>query len=43
MCCENEIGLKYMTERNDCIKKCGLGSKKAGDWVWVPESNAVKN
>jgi len=42
MCCENEIGLKFISERNACLKKCDTGSKKGGNWVWVPEANAIK-
>jgi len=42
ICCENEIGLKYPTERNACLKKCGGTGNKGGNWVWVPEANAVK-
>jgi hypothetical protein len=37
MCCENEIGLRFMIERNKCLSKCKDGNdKKKGNWVWVP-------
>jgi hypothetical protein len=42
MCCENEIGLKFIDARNACIKKCGEKNHKGGNWVWVPEANQIK-
>jgi hypothetical protein len=42
MCCEMEAGVKHMPERNECFAKCD-GKPKGGNWIWVPEANAVKN
>jgi len=36
MCCENEIGIKYSSARNECLAKCDPGCGKNGNWVWVP-------
>jgi len=41
LCCENEAGVKHMEERNECFKKCDR-KPKGGNWIWVPEANAVK-
>jgi len=41
MCCENEIGLKFPTERSECVSKCG-NNNKGGSWIWVPDANQVK-
>lgn len=43
ICCENEVGVKYKTERNECLSNCDVGcGVKNGNWVWVPAANAVK-
>jgi len=43
ICCENEVGLKFKSERNACLAKCDPGcTNKSGNWVWVPAANAVK-
>lgn len=37
--------MRYKLERLECLGKCGGGAgcgAKGGNWVWVPESNAVK-
>jgi len=36
--------MKFAAVRNECLGKCDTaGCEKTGNWVWVPEANAVKN
>jgi len=41
ICCENEAGVRHVQERTQCFAMCN-SKPKGGNWIWVPESNAVK-
>lgn len=38
MCCENEFGSFYQSDKEKCMDQCDDNSAK-GSWVWVPSSN----
>jgi len=43
MCCETEYGAIHASERRECFAMCENSKPAGGSWIWVPESNQVKN
>lgn len=42
MCCEVEVGVFYVSKREECMGQCKNNKKSCkGTWVWVPQSNKV--